>query len=86
MIGIDTVAHLGRLIVCLHLVQRGLVMELHDSKQIRGELVALLDEQLDALERETFGGVTEAELCAYEDRHDRISKLYDELLKREAAA
>lgn len=82
----DTVAPLARLIVYLHLVQREFVMEPHDSKHIRGELVVLLDEQLDTLERETFGGVTEAELCEYEDRHDRICDLYDELLKREAAA
>lgn len=38
-------------------------MELHDSKHIRCELIVLLDEQLDTLEKETFGGVTEAELC-----------------------
>jgi hypothetical protein len=37
-------------------------MELHDSKHIRGELVVLLNEQLDTLERETFGGATETEL------------------------
>jgi hypothetical protein len=53
-------------------------MELHDSKHIRCELIVLLDEQLDTLEKETFGGVTEAELCEYEDRHDRICELYDD--------
>ena len=51
-----------------------------------GEIVVLLHEQLDTLERETFGGVTEAELCDYDDRLDLISKLYNELLKRRAAA
>jgi hypothetical protein len=62
MIGIDTGPPRARLIAYPHLVQRGLVMELHDSKHIRGELVVLHDEQLDTLERETFGGATETEL------------------------
>jgi hypothetical protein len=34
-------------------------MEPHDSEHIRSELVVLLDEQLDTLEKETFGGVDE---------------------------
>jgi hypothetical protein len=58
----------------------------HDAEHIRGELTLLLNEQMDTLERETFGGVTEAELCEYEDRHDRICELYGQLIDREAAA
>lgn len=46
-----------------------------DLKHIRGELTTFLNEQIDVLEREIFGGVTEAELCEYGDRHDRISEL-----------
>jgi hypothetical protein len=59
---------------------------MRDSKHIRGELTILLSEQMDVLERETFGGVTEEELCKYEDRRDRICELYAELIDREAAA
>jgi hypothetical protein len=58
-----------------------------DSKaRARTELVDLLGSQLDTLEKETFGVVTEAELCEYEDRRDRIRQLYAELISREAAA
>ena len=52
----------------------------------RAELLDLIDSQLNTLEKETFGVVTEAELCEYEDRHDRICDLYNELLERESAA
>jgi hypothetical protein len=47
-----------------------------DSKtRARDELVGLIESQLNTLERETFGCVTEAELCEYEDRRDRICHL-----------
>ena len=52
----------------------------------RAELVDLIESQLDNLEKETFGVVTEAELCEYEERFDRISHLYAELVDRDAAA
>ena len=32
----------------------------------------VLDEQLDALRKECFGGASEADLRAYDRRHDRI--------------
>ena len=58
-----------------------------DSKTgARVELVALLESQLSTLEKETFGCVTEAELCEYEDRRDRICHLYAELIDQKAAA
>ena len=57
----------------------------YDSERIRDELTELLNEQLNTLERETFGCVTEAELCEYEDRHNRINQLYSELVNRETA-
>jgi hypothetical protein len=57
-----------------------------DSKtRARAELIDLIESQLNTLEKETFGCVTEAELREYEDRHDRISRLYAELIDREAA-
>jgi hypothetical protein len=55
------------------------------TRHLRRELTTLLNEQMDLLERENLGGVTEDELCEYEDRHDRICDLYAELVDREAA-
>jgi hypothetical protein len=52
----------------------------------RDELVDLIESQLNTLEKETFGVVTEAELCEYEDRRYRICQLYAELVNRDAAA
>lgn len=59
-------------------------MPSHDTQQVRSELIGLLDAQLHVLEKETFGSVTEAELCEYEDRHDRICELYDELFEHDS--
>jgi hypothetical protein len=56
------------------------------SAPVRDELVDLIESQLNTLEKETFGCVTKAELCQYEDRRDRIYKLYTELIDRETAA
>jgi hypothetical protein len=55
------------------------------QKRARAELVDLIESQL-TLEKETFGCVTEAELCEYEDRRDRICLLYAEVIDRETAA
>ena len=58
-----------------------------DSKtHARAELVGLLESQLNTLENQTFGCVTETELCEYEDRRDRICHLYAQLIDRKAAA
>jgi hypothetical protein len=58
-----------------------------DSKaRARTELVDLIESQLKTLEKETFDVVTEAELCEYENRRDRIGQLHAELINREAAA
>jgi len=58
-----------------------------DSKtRARAEIVDLIESQLNTLEKETFGCVTEAELWEYKDRRDRICQLYAELIDREAAA
>jgi hypothetical protein len=62
-------------------------MPSRDSKtRARDELIDLLESQLNTLEKETFGCVTETELCEYEDRRDRICHLYAQLIDREAAA
>jgi len=49
------------------------------------ELLDLIESQLNTVEKETIGVVTEAELCEYEDRWDRIRQLYAELIDRKAA-
>ena len=56
------------------------------TTRVRAELVDLIESQLNTLETETFGCVTEAELCEYEDRRDRICQLYAEVMGRETAA
>ena len=59
-----------------------------DSKaRARAELIDLLESQLNTLEKETFGVVTDVELCQYDERSDRIRQLYAEVIEdREAAA
>jgi len=58
-----------------------------DSKtRAQAELVQLIESQLSTLEKETFGVITEAELCEYENRRDRIGQLYAELVDGKAAA
>ena len=59
-----------------------------DSKaRARAELIELLESQLNTLEKETFGVVSEVELCQYDERSDRIRQLYAEVIDdREAAA
>jgi hypothetical protein len=44
-------------------------------KQLRGELVKLLQKQVEALELETYVGLTDAELREYYTRQDRIRDL-----------
>ena len=46
----------------------------------RAEILNLLESQLNTLEKQTFGVVTEAELCEYEDRYDRIRQLYAQII------
>ena len=73
-------------VATLHLNKES-VMTSPDSKaRVRAELINLLESQLNTLEKETFGVATEAELCDYEDRRDRIRQLHAELIDRDAAA
>ena len=58
-----------------------------DSKsRARAELIDLLESQLNTLEKETFGVVTEVELCEYDERRDRIRQLYAEFIDDQEAA
>jgi len=63
-------------------------MQSPDSKaRARAELLDLIESQLNILEKETYGVATDAELCEYADRCDRIRQLYEEVIDdREAAA
>ena len=49
------------------------------------ELVALLDKQLCALEKQVFGVVTEPEMQEYEARRERIWQLYKAIVQPRAA-
>jgi hypothetical protein len=59
---------------------------MRDPEHIRAELTTLLNEQMDVLERETFGVVTTEELCEYDFKRDLIRELYAELIGRESTA
>jgi hypothetical protein len=62
-------------------------MPSHDSKtRARAEMIDLLESQLNTLENQTFGCVTEVELCEYEDRRDRICQVYAELIDQRPPA
>ena len=47
--------------------------------QMRGEILHLLQVQMDALEEETFVGLTEDALREYERRADRIHELAEKI-------
>jgi hypothetical protein len=68
------------------LLKKRVMTSLDSNARARDELVDMIQPQLNTLEKETFGVVTKAELCGYEDRRDRISQLYAKLIDREAAA
>jgi membrane-bound inhibitor of C-type lysozyme len=52
-----------------------------DSKaRARVELLDLIESQVNTLEKEIFGVVTEEELCEYEKRCDRVRQLYAEVI------
>jgi hypothetical protein len=54
--------------------------------RVRNELSELIRKQIDAIEKETFGGATDVERREYEDRRKRIDELYDQLQHFNAAA
>jgi hypothetical protein len=57
-----------------------------DLEQIRAELVALFEKQLEALERDTFVGLTDIERYQYDARHNRIQELHAKLGRFKTAA
>ena len=57
-----------------------------DLEQIRAKLVALFEKQLEALERDTFVGLTDIERYQYDARHDHIHELHSKLGQFKTAA
>jgi hypothetical protein len=54
-------------------------MQSRNPKGVPSELVQLMEKQIESLEKEAFGGVTDAERREYENRQDRIDELCDKV-------
>ncbi|HXM20096.1 MAG TPA: hypothetical protein VN948_02380 [Terriglobales bacterium] len=61
-------------------------MRFRDLKQLRGELVQLIEKQIETLAKETCNTLTDTELREYDDRKKRIDELYDTLRTLDSAA
>ena len=61
-------------------------MERLDRENLRSELIDLTEKQISTLEKQIFGGVSEAELSEYEERQERIRGLFIELHHLDSAA
>jgi hypothetical protein len=59
---------------------------LRREKQLRSEVVQLIEKQVEMLAKETCVGLTEAELREYDDRKEQIDELYDALDQLDFAA
>ncbi len=55
------------------------------GEELQAEMIQLLKEQTSAVEKEVFGGLTEVEELAYEQRKERIFELQTELDIKRAA-
>ena len=55
-------------------------------QRVRHELSELIQEQIDSIEKETYGGATDAERWEYEQRRRRIDELHCELQLLDSAA
>jgi len=61
-------------------------MPTRDPKLLRGELIRLIEKQIQMLSKETCDGLTDEEMRAYADRKKRIDELYDALHGLDSAA
>jgi hypothetical protein len=61
-------------------------MSCGDVKQVRGELVELIEKQIETRAKETCDNLTAPELREYDDRRKRVDELYDTLHNLESAA
>ena len=59
---------------------------MEELEDIRAELIALFHKQLEALDRDTFVGLTEAERREYDARHARLQELHATLGRFKIAA
>ena len=59
---------------------------MEELEDIRAELIALFQKQLQALELDTFVGLTNVERSEYEARNDRIRELQAKLGRLKLAA
>lgn len=62
-----------------------MTLKFPNPKDLRNELILLLQLQMSAVEKQAFGVLTTADILLYERRQDRICELYDEVLSRHAA-
>jgi hypothetical protein len=65
---------------------RPLGTPVEELEDIRAELIALFHKQLQALDRDTFVGLTEAERHEYDARHARLQELHAKLGRFKIAA
>ena len=65
---------------------KGRVLPSRDRKELRGELVNLIQKQIEMLAKESCDALSEAELREYDDRKERIDELYDALDRLDFAA
>jgi hypothetical protein len=61
-------------------------MRYRDPKQVRTDLIQLIEKQIAILAKETCESLTETELGEYEDRKKRIDELYESLSSLDSAA
>jgi hypothetical protein len=61
-------------------------MQWRDLKQVRGELVQLIEKQIEIIAKDTCQNLTDMELREYDDRKKRIDELYDALHRLDSAA
>jgi hypothetical protein len=61
-------------------------MRFRDRKQLRDELVQLIEKQIETLAKQTCDSLTDTELREYDDRKKRIDELYETLHTLDSAA
>ena len=62
------------------------MLPVEDLEQIRTELLALIEKQVEVLERDTFVGLTDVERYEYDARQERIHELHAKLGQLKTAA
>jgi hypothetical protein len=67
-------------------VARSAFMQYTNPEKLPGELIRLMEKQIDSLEKQTFERVTDAERNEYEQRQKHIDELCEKLRYLHAAA